>query len=100
MRHIALLVVLLAVSPRATALAQEFVTVDDFARADSLYHGSDWETLNPGYWKIENGALRRRLTNVGRPKRLKVMRPLPPTRYDPLDTTAACRIASRGAAVR
>jgi len=39
--------------------------VDDFARADSLFHGSEWESLNPGYWKIENGALRRRLKNYG-----------------------------------
>ena len=39
--------------------------VDDFARADSLFHGADWEGLNPGYWKIENGALRRRLKNYG-----------------------------------
>ncbi|MDG2122810.1 MAG: alkaline phosphatase D family protein [Verrucomicrobiales bacterium] len=41
------------------------VVVDDFARADSLFHGAEWESLNPGYWKIENGALRRRLTNYG-----------------------------------
>lgn len=39
--------------------------VDDFQRGDSLYHGDGWESLNPGYWKIENGALRRRLSNVG-----------------------------------
>lgn len=43
----------------------EMVVVDDFDRPDSLYHGDGWETLNPGYWKIENGALRRRLKNVG-----------------------------------
>ncbi len=39
--------------------------LDDFARADSLHHGSAWESLNPGYWKIENGTLRRRLKNYG-----------------------------------
>ena len=39
--------------------------VDDFRRPDSHYHGYHWESLNPGYWKIENHALRRRLTNVG-----------------------------------
>ncbi len=39
--------------------------IDDFSRADSLFHGSEWESLNPGYWKIENGALRRRLKNYG-----------------------------------
>ena len=39
--------------------------IDDFARVDSLYHGSAWESLNPGYWKIEDGTLRRRLKNYG-----------------------------------
>ena len=33
--------------------------VDDFSRADSLFHGSGWESLNPGFWKIDNGTLRR-----------------------------------------
>ena len=28
---------------------------------DSLVHGPEWESLNPGYWKIKDGALRRRL---------------------------------------
>ncbi|MFT5301698.1 MAG: hypothetical protein ACI87E_000139 [Mariniblastus sp.] len=37
----------------------------NFAQSDSRVHGSDWQTLNPGYWKIENGALRRRLSNYG-----------------------------------
>ncbi len=37
----------------------------DFAGPDSLVHPAPWESLNPGYWKIENGALRRRLKNVG-----------------------------------
>lgn len=37
----------------------------DFVAEDSLYHGSQWQTLNPGFWKIENNALRRRLTNYG-----------------------------------
>jgi len=45
--------------------AQQTVLVDDFARADSLYHGDGWETVNPGCWKIENHALRRRLRNRG-----------------------------------
>lgn len=44
---------------------QQTVLVDDFSRADSLYHGHGWETLNPGYWKIEDHALRRRLRNRG-----------------------------------
>jgi len=45
--------------------ANRWQTVDTFERADSLYHGSQWETLNPGYWQVKNGALRRRLKNVG-----------------------------------
>ena len=36
-----------------------------FDRPDSNYHGHQWQTLNPGFWKIENGALRRRLQNYG-----------------------------------
>jgi len=39
--------------------------VDTFDRPDSLYHGEGWESLNPGYWKIEGRRLRRRLKNVG-----------------------------------
>lgn len=45
--------------------APTFSLVDDFDRPDSLYHGDDWETLNPGYWQIKDRALRRRLKNVG-----------------------------------
>src|SRR5262249_11087478 len=41
------------------------VLVDDFRRADSLYHGDGWESLNPGYWQIRARTLRRRLRNVG-----------------------------------
>lgn len=41
------------------------VAIDGFSRPDSLVHGSEWESLNPGYWQIKNGALRRRLKNVG-----------------------------------
>ena len=39
--------------------------LDKFSRPDSLVHGSEWESLNPGYWQIKNGALRRRLKNIG-----------------------------------
>lgn len=39
--------------------------VDNFQRPDSLSAGHPWESLNPGYWKLERQALRRRLTNVG-----------------------------------
>ena len=36
-----------------------------FAGPDSLVHSHEWESLNPGYWQMKDGALRRRLTNVG-----------------------------------
>ncbi|NRB76931.1 MAG: twin-arginine translocation signal domain-containing protein, partial [Verrucomicrobiales bacterium] len=36
----------------ARAAALPGTLVDDFSRADSLFHGSGWESLNPGYWKI------------------------------------------------
>ena len=32
---------------------------------DSLCHGPGWETLNPGYWQIKDGMLRRRIKNYG-----------------------------------
>lgn len=46
----------------ANALAAQPTTV---AVPDSLVVGEGWETLNPGYWQIKNGVLRRRLSNVG-----------------------------------
>jgi hypothetical protein len=49
----------------ACLAASAEVVVDDFARADSLYHGHGWESLNPGYWSLQDGALRRRLHNRG-----------------------------------
>ncbi len=45
--------------------ADDLVLVDDFERADATYHGDGWESLNPGYWQVESGSLRRRLDNVG-----------------------------------
>ena len=36
-----------------------------FDRPDSPYHGDEWETLNPGYWRIEEKALRRQIHSVG-----------------------------------
>ncbi|MDA2929860.1 alkaline phosphatase D family protein [Acidobacteria bacterium AH-259-O06] len=56
-----------AIDP-ANLMAQQnqlWETVDDFDRPNSLYHGDGWESLNPGYWRVENQALRRRLKNVG-----------------------------------
>ncbi|MCP4250484.1 MAG: hypothetical protein GY778_25860, partial [bacterium] len=38
---------------------------DEFDRADSLYHGDGWESLNPGYWQVQDGALRRRFQTSG-----------------------------------
>ncbi|MDG2128113.1 MAG: alkaline phosphatase D family protein [Fuerstiella sp.] len=32
---------------------------------DSLVHSHEWESLNPGYWQVKDGVLRRRLINVG-----------------------------------
>ncbi len=46
-------------------IAGELLVVDDFQKADTFYHGDGWESLNPGYWKIENNALRRRVRTRG-----------------------------------
>ncbi len=43
---------------------------DDFSRGDSFYHGHGWESLNPGYWKLEGNALRRRIRTRGDKARL------------------------------
>jgi len=53
------------IRPGAAAEPAGMVVVDAFDRPDTLYHGDGWESLNPGYWKIANKALRRRLKNVG-----------------------------------
>ena len=60
----------LAGSPLDNAICAESentnsITNFNFEKPNSLFHGHDWETLNPGFWKIENGALRRRLKNYG-----------------------------------
>jgi hypothetical protein len=39
--------------------------ISHVSNPDSFYHGHSWQTLNPGFWKIENGALRRRMKNYG-----------------------------------
>jgi len=54
-----------AIAGASTDAGRPWITIDDFNRSDSLYHGDGWESLNPGYWKIENRALRRRLHNTG-----------------------------------
>ena len=43
----------------------EALLIDDFNRADTPFHGTLWESMNPGYWSIQQGALRRRLRNEG-----------------------------------
>ncbi len=45
--------------------AVERRVVDDFDRADSFYAGDGWHSLNPGYWKLDGGALRRRIHTRG-----------------------------------
>ena len=50
-----------------TAAAQSVAErgVYRFSGPNADFHGHQWQTLNPGYWKIEGGALRRRLQNYG-----------------------------------
>jgi len=36
-----------------------------FSGPDSLCHGPGWETFNPGFWQVKDGALRRRIRNYG-----------------------------------
>jgi hypothetical protein len=49
----------------ADSVGGDAVLVDDFQREDTFYHGDGWESLNPGYWKIEKKALRRRVRTRG-----------------------------------
>ena len=49
----------------ASAQVAASPSVHRFAVPVSLVHPQGWEKMNPGYWKIEDGALRRRLVNVG-----------------------------------
>ena len=50
-----------AIAAKPTAKAHT-VTFD---RPDSLYHGDEWESLNPGYWEVRDKALRRRIHSFG-----------------------------------
>ena len=38
--------------------------MDDFQRAVSRYHRHGWESMSPGYWKLQDNALRRCLKNL------------------------------------
>jgi len=55
----------LPVSPSQVEAASPGSRVYRFAGPDTDFHGHQWQTLNPGYWKIQQGALRRRLQNYG-----------------------------------
>ena len=48
----------------SSALAQRADRIQ-FNQPDSLVAPPDWESLNPGYWQIKDGALRRRFGNYG-----------------------------------
>ena len=54
-----------SISAQQKAQNSDWQTLDNFQRKDSLYHGDDWESLNPGYWEIKDNSLIRRLKNVG-----------------------------------
>jgi hypothetical protein len=50
----------------AVAAGEEpWIDVDAFDRPDSFYAGDGWESLNPGYWMVRDGALRRRVDDRG-----------------------------------
>ncbi len=51
--------------PQASAFADEPENLTGTEAANSLNHGPDWETLNPGFWRISGGELRRRIKNYG-----------------------------------
>ena len=45
----------------------DLVVLDDFKRSNSKYLGDEWESLNPGYWSIQNNALQRILLDSSDP---------------------------------
>jgi hypothetical protein len=57
--------VAVSTAERALGDIKPALTQIGFPSQDSLVHPPEWESLNPGCWKIENGRLRRRLSNVG-----------------------------------
>jgi len=54
-----------ATAAAAASVSKAQATVSSFNQPDSLYHGHDWESLNPGYWQITGHALRRRIHSYG-----------------------------------
>ena len=55
----------IAVTESHAVQAVEGLGVYRFSGPNTDFHGHQWQTLNPGFWKIEGGALRRRLRNYG-----------------------------------
>jgi len=49
----------------ASAAGEQPRIIDAFERPDSFYAGDGWHTLNPGYWKIVQNSLRRRISTRG-----------------------------------
>lgn len=47
--------------PEIPSRSDAFI-LDDFARPDAHVIGDGWESMNPGYWHIKDGRLRRRIT--------------------------------------
>ena len=45
--------------PRIVSEYSNVRVLDAFDRPNGSYIGDNWETLNPGFWKIKNGVLRR-----------------------------------------
>ncbi len=54
-----------AIPLQAKTLTPSGATRYGFTQPDSLVVGKGWESLNPGFWQIKDGVLRRRLSNVG-----------------------------------
>ena len=54
-----------ATTVAATSSVSLSARTTEFKLPDSLYHGDEWETLNPGYWQVQDNALRRRIHNLG-----------------------------------
>jgi len=57
--------VLSAGSALLPAISQATTHTQVFDGPDSITLGPEWESLNPGYWQMKDGALRRRLRNLG-----------------------------------
>ncbi len=54
-----------ATAVATTSAGTERLRAVTFERPDSHYHGDEWESLNPGYWRIQGAALRRHIHSYG-----------------------------------